>query len=620
MARAFTPELATIAEDHNPTEVAKRDAAGLLPGIKSEFRNDLPDITWATEQLAKSYGVYLEFNRAKSGKEKDWMYMVRIGIPGGGPIHPHQWAILDRLADEHGRNPEGFGSLRLTTRGAVQFHWVQKPGVLDIVKTCAEAGMFSLNACGDNVRNVLACPLARHNSVFDGGALADRLAAFFQLPTGPFLQIFAIDPQAQEENAAGSNRERFVYGPQLLNRKFKIAVSSLYRDPQTGMVLPENCVELRTHDLGIQPLYEAGGVNRYLIYVGGGQGEKFGKATASLLAQPLGVVSDDHLLPVLEAVVAVQQDWGDRKNRHWARLKYVIKAMGMNQFRQNVNNRAGGLQAPLTTLDTGPRHLHHGWQSLPDGSLAYGAFIENGRLIDGGLNGQLKTMVRDLTLKYQTPLQITPNQDILFTGIQPDQRDGFEQEMTGYGYGRRHGKVYSNLRLRSGACVGRDTCRLAYTDSEKLEPFLLDELEALGWGHLTESIGITGCERQCFRPATKTIGLVGSGLNRYQVKLMGSEDGRHQGEPLNQNGDTYLRNVPKDKLPQLLSVLFRHYELQREAGEDMGAFHRRLGHEGIIQFLRHHPDTAELMLKTFPLDAAAVLAHQAQPKPEEVAP
>lgn len=53
------------------------------------------------EALAKSHGIYLEFNRAKSGTEKDWMYMIRVSIPGGGPITRHQWNIIDDLSEKH---------------------------------------------------------------------------------------------------------------------------------------------------------------------------------------------------------------------------------------------------------------------------------------------------------------------------------------------------------------------------------------------------------------------------------------------------------------------------------------------------------------------------------------
>jgi len=153
-------------------------------------------------------------------------------------------------------------------------------------------------------------------------------------------------------------------------------------------------------------------------------------------------------------------------------------------------------------------------------------------MVVASINGKIKTMTRELMQKYNLALMVTPNQDILFLNIPESAKNDFETDLKSYGYGVRNGSPYSQLRTLSGACVGRDTCRLTYTDSEKFEPELLDELESLGWGDLKESIGITGCERQCFRPATKSIGLVGSGLNRYQFKLFGDVTGRFQGYPL----------------------------------------------------------------------------------------
>ena len=117
-------------------------------------------------------------------------------------------------------------------------------------------------------------------------------------------------------------------------------------------------------------------------------------------------------------------------------------------------------------------------------------------------------MVRQVMERFPVELMVTPNQDLLFCGVADNQRDALEAELRAHGYGQRDGRPYSTLRRHSGACVGRDTCRLAYTDSEKLEPELLDALEPRGWGELVESIGITGGERQCFRPATESIGLV----------------------------------------------------------------------------------------------------------------
>jgi len=138
---------------------------------------------------------------------------------------------------------------------------------------------------------------------------------------------------------------------------------------------------------------------------------------------------------------------------------------------------------------------------------------------------------------------------------------------------------------------------LTYTDSEKFEPELIDQLEAMGWGDLAESIGITGCERQCFRPATKAIGLVGTGLNRYQFKLMGSEDGRHQGKPLiSSDGEKmYLRSVPRDKVAVVIDALLKFYKLNGKKSESLGAYHRRIGTDALIAHLKENPLTAELM-------------------------
>ena len=105
---------------------------------------------------------------------------------------------------------------------------------------------------------------------------------------------------------------------------------------------------------------------------------------------------------------------------------------------------------------------------------------------------------------------------MLRCNLPPHCKEKFEANLKRLNYGTRLGQLFSALRLLSGACVGLDTCRLAYTDSERFEPFLIEEL---GWGALTTSIGISGCERQCSKPSTKVISLIGSGLDTGQSFL-----------------------------------------------------------------------------------------------------
>ncbi len=610
--KAFEPHLQTPLEEQSKEEHNKRASDGMRGTLGDDIRDgERQDIAWESEQLAKSYGIYLEFNRAKTGKEKDWFYMIRLGIPGGGPITPEQWTVIDDLASEFGVNPEGYGSIRLTTRENVQFHWIKKDQVVPLIQRSAEQGLLSLNGCGDNVRNVMACPFSRNNPDFDAHAWAAKVADYFQLPAQPFIQIFAIDPNhVREDNAAEApsvnGKTRFSYGPGLLNRKFKIAFGAVHRD-ENGVLYTDNCTELRTHDMGVSPVIENNQVSGFQIYIGGGQGEKNGKPSAALLGLPLGVVNEENLLTAMDAVVQVHQTWGDRANRHWARLKYVVKKQGIDWYRDQVHALLDfELGAPIAQHDVGARELHHGWQTDPISGLdAYCAFIENGRLIDNSPNGRLKTMAREVALQFNTPLFITPNQDLVFTGIQPEAREAFEAALAAYGYGTRNGAAYSTLRKNSGACVGRSTCRLAYTESEQFEPELIDTLEGLGWQDFDTSIGITGCERQCFRPATKAIGLVGSGNNRYQFKLLGTEDGRHQGVPLVVDDLIYLKSVPREKVPVIIDLLFQWHREAGEADEHFGYFIRRQGLAGVVTFLKGQDEVSDLLAK--PLKNVAAL-------------
>ena len=601
MKKPFEPNLRTPPEQLCKEELNKLHSNGLRGDLAENLRDHTPDLIAESEQFAKSHGIYLEFNRAKTGEEKEWIYMIRISVPGGGPINRKQWLILEELADKHTKDPNGHPSIRLSNRQNIQFHWVKKPGVLEIVKTLAEAGLNSLNGCGDNTRNVMGCPLSSFSNIFNAHAWAQKAGRYFQLPLDPFIEIFAIDP-----NYLRRPEESFPYGPQLLNRKFKIAFTSIHQDPVTKKFTTDNCVEALTNDVGVIPIIENGKVTKFQIYIGGGQGERNGKPTLATLGLPFCRVDEAHLLQILDAVVKVHMEWGDRQNRQWARLKYVVKKMGIDWYREQVSMILGfPLERQDPTLDVGPRHLHFGWYTQPSNGLwTYGTFIENGRLIDSSPNGKLKTMVKEAVKKYPVELMITPNQDLLFTNIPVAAKNEFENFLKSFGYGERNGKPYSKLRLLSGACVGRDTCRLTYTDSEKFEPFLIDELEKMGWGDLAESIGMTGCERQCFRPSTKTIGLVGSGLNRYQLKLMGSEDARFQGRPLiSADGEKmYLRSIPREKVATVIDTLFKFYKAHTKTNEDLGAYHRRIGADAVIQHLKENPATIDLMKVTAPTD------------------
>ncbi|MFQ6011966.1 MAG: nitrite/sulfite reductase, partial [Nitrososphaerales archaeon] len=441
----INPNFRTKFEDFSGPEKAKLATKGLTfipPDINStinlpyQFRDVSSSLSDEAESLAKSYGVYLEFNRAKTGTEKDWMYMLRINIPGGGPITPEQWAILDDLSDRYTTNPEGQPSLRVTTRQNVQFHWVRRKDLIDVVRNIAESGFFTINGCGDNTRNIMGCPISNFSKIYNANALARKFGEFFRLPTASFIEVFQIDPIYLRDP-----EERFQYGENLLNRKFKIAFSALHYDPKKGKHVPDNCVELRTHDIGIAPLLEDGRVNRFQVYIGGSQGEKNGRPTFSAMGEPLGIFKEKDLLKGLDAIVQIHQEWGDRQRRYWARMKYVLMKQGMEWFRQHVRDEKGiDFDLPNQEYDYGDRSLHRGWvEQESNGLYSCGVYIENGRIIDGQ-DGKLKKMTRYLMDNYPIILFTTPNQDLLLSNIPVEMRGRFEDDMKRFGYGSRNGR------------------------------------------------------------------------------------------------------------------------------------------------------------------------------------
>lgn len=620
------PQLQTPPEDYNEVEKIKTvgvTAGGPLGDLVEQVRDlSHADFAEEAEQLAKSHGIYLEYDRAKTGKEKDYMYMVRISVAGGGPFTRETWRVIDEISEKYTVGPSGKSSIRLTTRQNIQFHWIKKPDLAQVVRDIARTGFLSLNGCGDNTRNVMGCPLSGHSTLFNATATAQKYGKYFELPSEAHIKIFEVDTSLLRFDGSAIREpraQRFEYGPQMLNRKFKIAFSAVHRDERAaGGYRYDNCVELRTNDMGVAPILEHGKVVAFQVYIGGGQGERNGKTSAAMLGQPVGIFTPDNLQHGLDAVVKVHQEYGDRKNRHWARIKYVVHSEGIPWYQDRLRERGAVFEQPNLAFDVGARELHHGWTTQEDnGKLAYGMFVECGRLIDrdaesaeadarvgaGSSAGNVertRSLVKHLMERFDTKLMITPNQDLLFTDLDPAAKQDFEAQFAAFRYGQRNGKGYSKLRLLSGACVGLPTCRLSYSDSEQFLPELIDELEAMGYGDLSESIGITGCERQCFRPATKTIGWVGQGPDMYMLKLGGSEDARHQGIPIVDGDKLYLRQVPRSLVPQVCAVLIDHWRANRQDGEDLGAFHRRMGTSYILNVLRNDPRSEPATKKSAP--------------------
>ena len=220
--------------------------------------------------------------------------------------------------------------MRLTTRQGVQFHVVHKGELRQLVRGINEAVLTTLAACGDVVRNVMASPWPDERQAVLEPLLAD-LVARFRPRTRAYWELWVDGEQAVTAEPAEPEP---VYGDVYLPRKFKISVA------WPG----DNSVDLLAQDVGIVPTLSdglTGELTGYMVYVGGGLGMTHAREedTYPRLASPLGWVAPDRVVDVVEAVVTTQRDFGNREDRHRARLKYLIDERGIEWFRDEVRRR-----------------------------------------------------------------------------------------------------------------------------------------------------------------------------------------------------------------------------------------------------------------------------------------
>jgi len=223
---------------------------------------------------------------------------------------------------------------------------------------------------------------------------------------------------------------------------------------------------------------------------------------------------------------------------------------------------------------------HLGWRPQGDGKWYYGLSIENGRVKDeGGL--RLRSGLRTLIERYRPALRITANQDLLLCDLEPGARPDIERLLAEHGI-RRPDQV-STVRRLSMACPAVPTCGLALTESERVLPGLIDQLEAelarLGLQDERISVRMTGCPNGCARPYQSDVGLVGRSGDKYTVFVGGRSLGDRLSFPLQDL-------VPQAQIVPLLSPLLAAFKAGRQEREGFGDYCQRLGLEKLQEVLR----------------------------------
>ena len=539
-------------------EKIKESSQGLRGTLAEELTNGAPNFETDSLQLLKFHGIYQQDdrdarNRSGSGMEKAYSMMIRGRIPGGR-MTAQQYLDFDRFADLYGN-----GGLRLTTRQSIQYHGVLKQKMKDLIKGIHESMLSTICACGDVVRNVTQAPnplgdpeLAKLDEPSD--LISDHFAARSNAYVEIWLDGERVDPQSEEEDP--------IYGANYLPRKFKIAVT------RAG----DNSVDLFTNDLALAATFENGEITGYHYYVGGGLGKNHRNAkTYPRLASHLGWSSADQMIQVCEGVIAVQKEFGDRKDRKHARLKYLLEDRGLDWFRSEVEKRTG---FSLDQKDEPAWNFvdYLGWHERSDGSLSFGLHILSGRIIDRE-NEPVKSAIREAVETFKPEVQITPDQDLVFMGLPSDAREKFESIFLEKNLAiSPKGSVYS----RALACPALPTCGLALAEAERFLPDLLSDIQSSldkhGLSDRPPVIRMTGCPNGCARPYSAELAFVGRSAGIYAVYVGGNPEGTRLVQEIS---DT----VAVDRLSGLVDEMFTLWKKDGKEGESFGDFSDRIGLE-----------------------------------------
>jgi sulfite reductase (ferredoxin) len=543
-------------------EILKSTSDGLRGSLAAELAQGGIEVSEDAYQLLKFHGSYEQFDRdtatdrKQHGLAKEYQFMLRCRMPGGY-MTAQQYLYFDQLADRRAN-----GSLRITTRQGIQFHGILKGDLKPAIAEINETLLTTMSACGDVVRNIMASPTPLRNARQARIEADARLLSEHLKPkTRAYYEIFL------DEAPSGEPVEEPLYGPTYLPRKFKVGITHE----------ADNTIDVLTNDLGIVALFDGDFLRGYNIAIGGGLGMTHNNArTYPRLATPIAFVGPDDLIRMVEAVIGLQRDHGDRGNRRRARLKYVIDDKGLPWVRETLEAYYGGAFAePEEMRLTVPDIL--GWHAQGDGHFWLGVPVAAGRIVDTK-QIRLRTALREIITRFSPGIIMSPQQDVLLTDIAPDNREAVTTILTDHGVALA--ETLSPLARFALSCPALPTCGLALTEAERMHGEMVDGFDALlarhGLAERRVSVRITGCPNGCARTYAGDIGIVGRMPGFYALYVGGDFEGTRLSFKL-------LEKVPHAEVISSFDPLFARWAAQGLDAEGFGDFCTRIGKDGLLE-------------------------------------
>lgn len=555
-----------------PDETLKAESRQLRGTIAEGLLDEITGgLSFKDQKLLKFHGMYqqddrdIRDERRRQKLEPAYCFMIRVRLPGGVTT-PAQWLKLDALARAHGGQ-----TLRLTTRQTFQFHWVLKHDLKPTIMGLHDVLLDTIAACGDDTRGVMCAvnpaSTALHKQVYD---LARHASDHATWKSGAYHEIWY-----GEKKIATSEPEEPFYGVTYMPRKFKI-----------GFVIPpSNDIDVYAQDLGFIAIAKGGVLEGFNVVIGGGMGRTDNAPqTYPRLASPIGYIPVEKLTKTIDAVMSVQRDYGDRKDRGRARFKYTIDDKGQDWIKAEVEARQGYAFAPERPFVFTTNGDVMGWSEAEDGLAQFTLFIENGRIVNRP-GAALMDGLAAIAKVHKGTLRVTPNQNLAIADVTPAERPVIQALLEEWGLADQGGAGV--LRRNAMACVALPTCGLAMAESERYLPSLLSKIEAQlarhGLADEPITLRMTGCPNGCARPYIAEIAFTGRAPGKYNLYLGGG----FYGQRLNK---LYRENIGEAAILTELDALFARFAGERQPGEHFGDFVIRAGIVPAVTEGRHFND------------------------------
>ncbi|MFG3154768.1 sulfite reductase SirA [Streptomyces sp. NPDC048219] len=463
----------------------------------------------------------------------DSYFMLRVRIDGGA-LTTAQLRVIGEISQEFAR-----GTADITDRQNVQYHWIRIEDVPEIWNRLEGVGLSTVTACGDTPRVMIGSPVAgiAEDEIIDGTPALEEMK------------------RRVLNNPAYSN----------LPRKFKTAISG---SPVQDVVHEINDVAF----VGVDHPEHGPGFD---LWVGGGL------STNPKLGVRLGAwVPVEDVPDVYEGVISIFRDYGYRRLRNRARLKFLVADWGAEKFRQVLEEEY--LQRKLTDgpapAEPASRWRDHvGVHRQKDGRFYVGFAPRVGRV-----DGTTLTKVADLAEAHGSGrVRTTVEQKMIILDVEEGQVDSLVESLEALDLSARP----SSFRRGTMACTGIEFCKLAIVETKARGASLIDELER----RLPEfdepiSINLNGCPNACARIQTADIGLKGQlvlndqgeQVEGYQVHLGGAL-GLEAGFGRKVRG----LKVTATELPDYVERVLKRYQDEREDGERFATWAARASEEAL---------------------------------------